>query len=98
MDQSAIISHPVLSALVAGLITWGITALGAGGVFIFRTVSQKLLDAMLGFAAGVMIAASFWSLLAPSIELSSEIGMVKWIPPLVGFLFGGAFLWVVDRL
>ena len=98
MDQSTLLHYPILAAFIAGFIAWGITALGAAGVFIFRTVTQKLLDAMLGFAAGVMIAASFWSLLAPSIELSSEIGMVKWIPPLVGFLFGGAFLWVVDRL
>src|SRR3990170_3551936 len=97
MDQF-ILHYPVLSALIAGIFAWGLTALGAAGVFIFRTVSQKLLDSMLGFAAGVMIAASFWSLLAPSIELSEQIGVVKWIPPVIGFLVGGFFLWLVDKI
>ncbi len=59
--------HPVLQALLATCFTWGVTALGASGVFFFKTISKKVLDGMLGFAAGVMIAASFWSLLAPSI-------------------------------
>lgn len=92
------LNHPVLSALVAGIFSWGVTALGASGVFLFKTVPQKLLDALLGFAAGVMIAASFWSLLAPSIELCGEIGITNWLPPAIGFLAGGAFLWVVDKI
>ena len=62
--------NPVVQALLATLFTWGVTALGAASVFATRQINQKLLDGMLGFAAGVMIAASFWSLLAPSIELS----------------------------
>jgi ZIP family zinc transporter len=89
---------PVLAALLATLFTWGVTALGAAGVFLFRSVNQRLLDAMLGFAAGVMIAASYWSLLAPAIAISAELGHYPWLAPAVGFISGGAFLWVIDRL
>ena len=71
---------PVTQALLATLFTWGLTALGAAGVFLTRQVNKRLLDAMLGFAAGVMIAASFWSLLAPAIELSEEMGLPGWLP------------------
>ena len=74
------------------------TALGAGVVFFFRKINRKLLDGMLGFAAGVMIAASCWSLLAPAIEMAEGMGLVPWVPALVGFLAGGAFLWLVDKL
>jgi len=88
----------LLYALVATIFTWGVTAVGAAGVFFFKTVKQKLLDGMLGFAAGVMIAASFWSLLSPSISLSRELGMISWLPPAVGFLTGGAFLWLIDKV
>jgi len=91
-------SQPVLYALYATLFTCGVTALGAAGVFIFRKVNQSVLDGMLGFAAGVMIAASFWSLLAPSISLAEHMGAIPWIPPLTGFLAGGAFLWGIDKL
>lgn len=90
--------HPVFYALIATIFTWGVTALGAAGVFLFRKVNQKLLDGMLGFAAGVMIAASFWSLLSPAIELSDQLGMIRWLPPVIGFLLGGAFLWIVDKI
>jgi ZIP family zinc transporter len=90
--------HPVLQALLATLFTWGVTALGAAGVFFFKTIHRRVLDAMLGFAAGVMIAASFWSLLAPSIELAEEMGMIKWWPPLAGFLAGALFLYGLDRI
>ncbi|HWR13108.1 MAG TPA: ZIP family metal transporter [Rectinemataceae bacterium] len=89
---------PVVQTLFATLFTWGVTALGAGMVFFFKTINRRVLDGMLGFAAGVMIAASFWSLLAPAIDLSESMGMVKWIPPLVGFLSGGIFLRLVDML
>jgi len=89
---------PVTQALLATLFTWGLTALGASGVFLTRQVSKRLLDAMLGFAAGIMIAASFWSLLAPAIELSEEMGLPGWLPAAVGFLAGGLFLAAVDRL
>lgn len=92
------VNNPILLALLATFFTWGVTAIGAAGVFFFKTVNQKLLDAMLGFAAGVMIAASFWSLLAPAIEMSEQLGVVKWFPPMVGFLLGGAFLFAVDKI
>jgi ZIP family zinc transporter len=87
---------PVLQALVATTFTWGVTALGAALVFGTKQVERKLLDAMLAFAAGVMIAASFWSLLAPSIELSRGGPLPMWIPPLIGFLAGGIFLRALD--
>ena len=86
----------VWQALAASTFTWGLTALGAAAVFFFRDVSRKSLDAALGFTAGVMIAASFWSLLNPAIALSEEMGMVKWIPPLVGFLAGAFSMRLVD--
>jgi ZIP family zinc transporter len=90
--------HPVLQALLATIFTWGVTALGAAGVFLSKEISRKVLDAMLGFAAGVMIAASYWSLLAPSIEISISLGLPGWLPPVVGFLLGGAVLFVIDKL
>lgn len=90
--------NPILLALVATLFTWIMTALGASMVFFFKTINKKVLNSMLGFAAGVMIAASFWSLLAPAIEMSEESGTSGWIPAVVGFLSGGAFLLLVDKL
>ena len=89
--------HPVTQALLGTLFTWGVTALGAAGVFFFRTIKKNVLNSMLGFASGVMIAASFWSLLAPAIEMSEEMGLIPWLPPALGFLVGGAFLWGVDK-
>ncbi|HQC63391.1 MAG TPA: ZIP family metal transporter, partial [Candidatus Marinimicrobia bacterium] len=89
---------PVFQAFLATCFTWLVTAGGAGLVIIFKEVSQRLLDAALGFAAGVMIAASFWSLLAPAIEMAGASGSPAWIPAAVGFLLGGAFLKLVDRL
>ena len=76
---------PVLQALLATLFTWFVTALGAATVFIFKTINKQVLNGMLGFAAGVMIAASFWSLLAPAISMAEEAGMVAWVPAVVGF-------------
>lgn len=89
---------PVAQTIVATLFTWGVTALGAAMVFFFKTIDKRVLDGMLGFAAGVMIAASFWSLLAPAIELSESMGLIPWLPPAIGFLLGGIFLRLVDRL
>ncbi len=89
---------PVVQALLATLFTWGFTALGAAAVFFFTDINRKVLDAMLGFAAGVMIAASFWSLLAPAIQLAKELGQIPWLTVAVGFLAGGVFLFLVDRL
>lgn len=90
--------NPVLLALYATLFTWAVTALGSGMVFFFKTINQKVLNSMLGFAAGVMIAASFWSLLQPAIEMAEENGDTPWIPAVVGFLSGGAFLLIVDKI
>lgn len=89
---------PISQALVAGTFTWSVTAAGAALVVLTGTVSQRLLDALLGFAAGVMIAASFWSLLAPSIEMSEAMGMPAWLPATIGFALGGLFLRVADEL
>ncbi|HOV47355.1 MAG TPA: ZIP family metal transporter [Anaerolineae bacterium] len=97
MDALASLS-PVVQALVATLFTWGMTAVGAAAVFLGREVNRKLLDSMLGFAAGVMIAASYWSLLAPAIEMATGGPLPAWFPAVIGFLMGGAFLRLVDRL
>ncbi len=89
---------PAIQALIATLFTWGLTALGASMVFFFRTMNRRVLNLMLGFAAGVMIAASYWSLLSPAIEMAESMGLPSWLPAAVGFLAGGIFLWVVDHL
>ncbi len=89
---------PIQQALIATLFTWGVTALGASLVFFFKSINKKVLNGMLGFAAGVMIAASFWSLLAPAIDLAEELGQVTYITAASGFLLGGAFLFLVDKL
>lgn len=93
-------SQPVLmQAFLAGLFTWGCTILGSAIVFFFKYISRKLLDIMMGFAAGVMIAASFWSLLAPSIEYAqSSYGKLSWFPAAIGFLVGGFFLRLIDAV
>ena len=90
--------HPVIQALFATIFTWGVTALGAAGVFLTKEINRKILDAMLGFAAGVMIAASYWSLLAPSIEISRGLGLPAWLPAVIGFLLGGAVLFAIDKI
>jgi ZIP family zinc transporter len=89
---------PVVQALVATLGTWGLTAAGAALVLLTRDVSRRYLDASVGFAAGVMIAASFWSLLAPSIDYAEArgYGALSWLPPLIGFLVGAACLRLAD--
>ena len=89
---------PVVQALLATCFTWGVTALGAATVFLVRGVNKRLLDGMLGFAGGVMIAASYWSLLAPSIEMAAEQGMPPWLPAVIGFMAGGGALRMVDRV
>ncbi|OGN93177.1 MAG: dihydroorotate dehydrogenase [Chloroflexi bacterium RBG_13_50_10] len=90
--------NPIVQALLATCFTWGMTALGAAVVFTAKTVNLKVLDSMLGFAAGVMIAASYWSLLAPAIEMSEGKDIPAWLPAVAGFLLGGIFLRVMDRL
>jgi ZIP family zinc transporter len=90
--------NPVLQALIATLFTWSVTALGAALVFFFKSINRKVLDGMLGFAAGVMIAASYWSLLAPAIEMAEEGSLPAWVPATTGFLMGGFFLWIIDKI
>ncbi len=90
--------HPVLQALLATLFTWGVTALGAGTVFFTRRLNVRMLSAMNGFAAGVMLAASYWSLLAPAIEMAAASGVPAWFPAAAGLLLGAGFLALTDRL
>ena len=88
---------PVTQALMATLFTWAVTAAGASLVFFTRALNQKLMDAMLGFAAGVMIAASFWSLLAPGIQMAEQLGLTPWLTAVIGFMAGGIFMRLTDR-
>lgn len=88
---------PVTQALIATLFTWGVTAAGAALVFFTRSVTPKLMDSMLGFAAGVMIAASFWSLLSPGIEMAEQMGQIPWLTAALGFLSGGIFMRIIDK-
>ncbi len=89
--------NPILQALIATTFTWGITLLGALMVCFFKEVNKKVLNTILGFSAGVMIAASFWSLLLPSIDLSQELGYIAWALPALGFIFGGLFVLLSDK-
>tara|TARA_X000000950_G_scaffold273146_1_gene356632 strand:+ start:5684 stop:6547 length:864 start_codon:yes stop_codon:yes gene_type:complete len=96
--------NPIYQALLAGVFTWVVTAIGSGLVFFFNSSNRKLLDISLGFTGGVMIAASFWSLLAPSIEyveMQKEMGLTKtpsWLAPTIGFFFGALFLFSLDKI
>ena len=89
---------PVLAAFYASLFTWILTAFGASLVFLFKGMNRGLLDGMLGFTGGVMVAASFWSLLAPGIEMSPGEGFIKVIPAAVGFGLGALFLYCLDKV
>lgn len=89
---------PILAAFYATLFTWGLTAAGAALVFLFKNPKRSVMDGMLGFTGGVMVAASFWSLLAPGIEMSPGEGFVKVIPAAVGFFFGALFLFGLDKV
>jgi zinc transporter, ZIP family len=97
MYDSFLELSPVTQALVATLFTWGVTAAGAALVYLKRSVDQKLLDGMLGFAAGVMIAASFWSLLNPGIEMAESMGQIPWLTAVIGFMGGGIFMRITDK-
>ncbi|WP_288985149.1 ZIP family metal transporter [uncultured Flavobacterium sp.] len=89
---------PILAALLATTFTWGLTAFGASFVFFFKNMNRVVLDGMLGFTGGVMVAASFWSLLAPAIEMSKGDGFVKVIPAAVGFMLGAVFIFGLDKV
>ena len=97
------LNNPILQAFVGGLFTWALTAVGAGLVFFFKSTSRKTLDMCLGFTGGVMIAASFWSLLSPAIhavEVQQELGITNlpiWFAPAAGFLLGAMFLYFLDK-
>ena len=94
---------PIIQALIGGLFTWILTAIGASLVFFFKSSNRKVLDMCLGFTGGVMIAASFWSLLSPAIatvEKQQELGITSlpiWFAPAVGFLLGALFLYYLDK-
>ncbi|MBU2482399.1 MAG: ZIP family metal transporter, partial [Proteobacteria bacterium] len=88
---------PVTQALIATLFTWGATAAGAALVFFTKDINRKLMDSMLGFAAGVMIAASFWSLLSPGIEMAEQLGQIPWLSAAIGFMSGGIFMRLIDK-
>lgn len=87
-----------IEALIATLFTWGVTAIGASIVFFFKKVNKNVMDAMLGFSAGVMIAASFWSLLSPSIEMAENLNMTAWLVAFLGFFSGGLLLFIGDKI
>jgi zinc transporter, ZIP family len=91
---------PIFQALLATTFTWGVTAVGASLVFLVRTVNKRTMDIMLGFAAGVMVAASFWSLLLPAIEISIRQGLesMSWLPAAAGFVLGGLSIWGMDKV
>lgn len=90
--------NPVIQALLATIFTWLVTLLGAALVFFFKTVNKNLMDGMLGFAAGIMIAASFFSLLSPAIDMAENLKMTVWLVTTVGFFFGGLFLFIGDKI
>ena len=87
-----------MQAFIAGIFTWGVTACGAGAVFTSKKFSQSILDSMFGFAGGVMIAASFWSLLSPAIEMSKGNVFGEWFPAAMGFFLGAVFLRLIDMV
>ncbi len=92
------LTNPFVLAATIGLFTYFMTAVGAAGVFLLRNPSARLMDVLLGFSAGVMLAASFWSLLAPSVEIAKDRGGLVWLPTAIGFAIGGLTLWLLDKV
>ena len=90
--------HPLLLAFIAGLFTFGMTALGAAVILLRRNPSQRMMDSLLGFSAGVMLAASFWSLLEPAVQIARKTTSIPWFPPAIGFAAGGIGLWALDKV
>lgn len=97
MEALLAINDPVALAFVATCFTWCATALGAAMVFFFKEINKRVLNMMLGFAAGIMVAASFWSLLAPAIEMAENSSLPAWMVAAIGFVSGAAFLWMADH-
>lgn len=91
------LNYPI-QAMIATIFTWAITSLGSAVVFLFKNVKKSALDAMLGFAAGVMIAATFFSMLSPAIEMATSLNMIPWLVVSLGFLGGGILLFLGDKL
>lgn len=85
-------------ALIATLFTWGVTALGASLVYFFKKVNKNFMDGMLGFAAGVMIAASFFSLISPAIDMAENLNLTSWLIVFLGFFSGGLLLFIGDKI
>ena len=90
--------NPIIQAFLATCFTWLVTALGAAFVFFFKKIKKSIMDAMLGFAAGVMVSASFWSLLSPSIEMAKSLKLNSWLIATIGFLSGGLLLFLGDKI
>ena len=91
-------SSPILQAFIATLFTWGMTILGSAVVFFFKDVNKTTMDSLLGLSGGVMIAASFWSLINPAIEMSKELKLIPWIVVSIGILSGGLLIILGDKL
>ncbi|HET6243429.1 MAG: ZIP family metal transporter [Bacteroidetes bacterium] len=89
---------PVFQALLATIFTWLLTAFGASFVFFFKSMNRKFMDGMLGFTGGVMVAASFWSLLSPAIAMSEDLYVPTWFPAAAGFLAGALFIYSLDKV
>lgn len=98
ISETLLTYNPVVLALLATLYTYLTTAMGSSMVFFFKTINRKILNSMLGFAAGIMIAASFWSLLKPAIDMAEASGQLPWMPALIGFLAGGGFILLIDKV
>ena len=93
-----IASHPVFQALVAGLLSWLSVSLGAALIFTRREFSRRAMDCLLGGAGGMMLAAAFFGLLQPALELAAHLGRLTFVPIVSGLLLGAAFLWCLDRV
>lgn len=90
--------NPIIQALIATLFTWGVTAIGASLVYFFKKINKNIMDGMLGFAGGVMIAASFFSLIAPSITMAENLNLIPWLIVFLGFFSGGLLLFIGDKI
>lgn len=90
--------NPILQAMLATLFTWSITAIGASFVYFFKKINKNIMDGMLGFAGGVMIAASFFSLIAPAVTMAENLDLIPWLVVFIGFFSGGLLLFIGDKI